>query len=222
MKKILTLLLALLLSLVLLFAALCGCGKKSEETAPAESAAPIESAEVPEEAAAPARQDGERFETTIFLEGMEETVKYEHVVNETAGFEIDYDYERFVRQSAPDRERFVWSYDDAENPENYLEVVSSADDAEAVAAAVSEALSADYEVIRDSITLDGAGECIRLDASAVPGGANTADVLQAVYIIPSANGCVVATVRYLPEGSDGFGKMLSYMVNTILVEAPLN
>ncbi len=222
MKRVITLLVALLLSLVLLLAALSGCGKKNEETAPAESAAPIESAEVPEEAAAPARQDGERFEATIFLEGMEETVKYEHVVNETAGFEIDYDYERFVRQSAPDRERFVWSYDDAENPENYLEVVSSADDAEAVADTISEALSADYEVIRDSITLDGAGECIRLDASAVPGGANTADVLQAVYIIPSANGCIVATVRYLPEGSDGFGKMLSYMVNTILVEAPLN
>lgn len=221
--------LALLLGLVMLLAALTACGRKNSDVQPIESTAPEESAQVPEESAEapevsakPERENGERFEDVIMIEGMEETIKLEHVVNETAGFEIDYDYEGFVRQSDADRERFVWNYDDPENPENYLEVVSSADDAETVAAAVSEKLSADYEVIRETITLDGAGECIRLDASAVPGGANTADVLQAVYIIPAADGCIVATVRYLPEGSDGFGKMLSYMVNTILVAAPQN
>ena len=51
----------------------------------------------------------------------------------------------------------------------------------------------------------------------VKGGGFTADVLQAVYIIPAADGCLVASLRYIPEGSDGFGKRLAYMVNTITV-----
>ena len=43
------------------------------------------------------RQVGERFEGTIILEGMDETVKYEHIRNDTLGFERDYDYENFGR-----------------------------------------------------------------------------------------------------------------------------
>ncbi len=215
--------LALLLSMALLIAALCGCGKPKEKAEPAESVSPVESAEAaeeteePEAAAAPERQDGERFEGTIMLEGMEETIQLEHIRNETAGFEMDYDYESFVRRSEADRECIVWGYDDPENPENYLEVTCSPDDAETVADSVSKTLSEEYEINRDTVTLDGPGECIRLDASEVKGGGFTADVLQAVYIIPAADGCLVASLRYIPEGSDGFGKRLAYMVNTITV-----
>ena len=221
--------LALLLCLTLVLGAVSGCGGKGGETAPAESAAPEESAapaeptpapeetDTTEETAAPERADGEEFEATILIEGMEETVNYRHVVNQTAGFAMDYEFESFVRQSDPDRERFVWGYDDPQNPENYLEVYSSPEDAETVAARITESLSADYSVSRDTIALDKAGECIRLDASATPDGTHTADVLQAVYIIPAADGCRIAALRYLPEGSDGFGKRLSLMVNTIQV-----
>jgi predicted small lipoprotein YifL len=217
-KRFLSLLLCLLL-----IAALGACGKKNAEPAPAESAAPIESAEPAEsaepteEAAAPVRQDGEEFESVIMLEGMEETIRLRHIVNETAGFEMDFEYESFVRSSEPDRERFVWSYDDPANPENYLEVSFNPEDAETVAAAINESLSEEYDVFWETRELDGAGECIHLDASAVKGGNETADVLQAVYIIPAADGCRVAALRYIPEGSDGFGKRLANMVNTILV-----
>lgn len=214
--------LALLLCLTLVLGAVSGCGGKgdaapAESAAPEESAAPAEPTPAPEETAAPERADGEEFEATILIEGMEETVNYRHVVNQTAGFAMDYEYESFVRQSASDRERFVWGYDDPENPENYLEVYSSPEDAETVEARITESLSADYSVSRDTIDLDNAGECIHLDASATPDGTHTADVLQAVYIIPAADGCRIAALRYLPEGSDGFGKRLSLMVNTIQV-----
>ena len=53
------------------------------------------------------REDGERFEDTIMLEGMEETVKYEHVKDTAKGFEMDYDYESLTRLKEADREKFV-------------------------------------------------------------------------------------------------------------------
>lgn len=210
--------LALLMGLALLVAALCGCGKKDAETKPDTSAAPAEAAETPEASSAPARADGERFEATIMIEGMEETIQLEHVRNETAGFEIDYDYENFTRVSAPDRERFVWGYDDPNAPENYIEVSYCAEDAETVANAVSETLSKEYDLYRDdAFDLDGAGKCIRFNASAAADGSGTTEVLQDVYIIPADDGCRVARVRYIAEGSDGFGIRLNWLVNTMTV-----
>ena len=209
--------LVLLLSLMLLISALSACSKKNDDAQPNASASPSESAETTEETAAPERENGERFEGVIMIEGMEETIKLEHVINETAGFAMDYDYEGFVRQSASDRERFVWAYDDPDNPENYIEVSFRSEDAESVADEIEQSLAENYEIYRDTATLTSGLECIRMDASAVPGGAYSADVLQAVYVIPAADGCRVAQIRYLPEGSDGFGMRLAFLVNTITV-----
>lgn len=113
-------------------------------------------AETPDESAAessaasagPLRKDGERFETTINIEGMEETVQYEHIVNNQIGIEMDYDYEMFSRRSEGDLERFVSVYDDPANPDYYLEIWHSAEDAETAAESVSRELSEDYEIIR--------------------------------------------------------------------------
>ena len=163
------------------------------------------------------RQDGERFEEVIVIEGMEETAHYEHIRNELLGFEMDYDYERFTRYSDSDYERFVSVWDIQDNPENYLEVTYSQDDAETVAAAVSETLSRDYEIIRESATLEGAGNCIRVGASEVKGGGYTSDYMQMVYIIPTPDGCRIATAHCAAEGADGFGRRFSYMVNTLKV-----
>ena len=68
---------------------LTGCGKApaAQNTAPAEAQTPAQEttpaaetpAAKPEAEAFPARADGERFEDVIMLEGMEETVQYEHV-----------------------------------------------------------------------------------------------------------------------------------------------
>ena len=208
---------ALLLSLMLLTALLCGCGRQKAETEPAPSVSPTASASVPEAAAEAERADGERFEAVIEIEGMAETIQLQHIRNETAGFAMDFDCEFFVRESESDRECFVWGYDDVVPPENYLEVSYSKEDAETVAAAVSEALSRDYAVTRETVTLDRAGDSIRLDASAAADGSGTTEVLQAVYIIPAPDGCRVARLHYIAEGSDGFGRRLSYLVNTISV-----
>lgn len=183
---------------------------QSEETA----ATPSDNAET---TTGTVKKDGERFESVIMLEGMEEIVQYEHIRNDTVGIEMDYDYELFVRHSSPDQECLISAYDNPEAPENYLEVTCSKEDAETVAAAISESLSNDYSVIRESRTLDHAGECILLDASADKDGTNMPDQLQAVYVIPAADGCRIARTHYSIEGAEGFGHRFSYIINTLTV-----
>ncbi len=163
------------------------------------------------------RQDGERFESTIILEGMEETVQYEHIINETIGMEMDYDYEAFVRKKEGDREVFISVYDDINAPENYLEIVHSDQDAETAAAAIGEELSKDYEIGRSVYPLDNAGDCIRIDASADVGGLTMPDQLKMVYIIPAGDGSIIATAHYAIEASEGFGRRFAYLMHTMTV-----
>ena len=164
---------------------------------------------------APVRQDGERFEDVIMLEGMEETVHYEHIVNETLGFEMDYDYENFERNSDANAERFLSVYDVPGNPENYLELSYSAEDAETVAAALRAELSGEYELTESTRELDRAGECIYIEASVVKGTNNMADHLQMVYIIPAPEGCFIAKVHCEAVAAEGMARRFNYMINTI-------
>ena len=196
--------------------ALPGCGKANVAENSAPSAAPqIAPNEVPAPAAAPGRQDGERFEDVIILEGMEETVRYEHVRNAALGFEMDYDYESFTRLSDADSERFVSVWDDPGAPENYLEVRSDTGNAELVAEVVSAALSNEYDLYTDYVELDRAGRCIRIEASVVKSTNQMAQQLQSVYIIPAPDGSRVATAHYAIEAAEGFGRRFAYMVNTL-------
>ena len=204
---------------------LTGCGKApaaGSESSPAETAVPASESqsaviETSEPAPLPARQDGERFEDVIMLEGMEETVKYEHVVNKTLGIEMDYDYESFVRRSEADRERFVSVWDNAATPENWLEVTYSAESTEAAAASVREALSLEYDLLEDTRTLDRAGDCLRIEASVIKGTNNMAPQIQTVYIIPAPDGCLIASAHCAIEASEGFGRRFAYMLNTLSV-----
>ena len=91
------------------------------------------------------RQVGERFEGTIILEGMDEPVKYEHIGNEVLGFEMDYDYENFVRKTEQDSERLISIWDNPDNPEIYIKITRSAENAETTAASIKETLSAEYD-----------------------------------------------------------------------------
>ena len=169
-------------------------------------------------AAAPAetgRQDGERFDAVIILEGMEETVHYEHVRNVTLGFEMDYDYESLVRRSEADRECFVSAWDLPDAPENYLELSYRVGDAESVAAAVREELSGTYDLLEESRELERAGSCLYIEAAVLKGTNNMADQLQMVYIIPTADGCIVARVHCAAEAAEGFARRCNYMIDTI-------
>ncbi len=220
--------------------AACGNARPAENAAPAEKpqaaadvqspakddgqAAPSETAEpqaapsgAEASAAAPIRQDGERFEEVIIMEGMEETVHYEHIRSDALGFEMDYDYESFTRYTDADCERFVSVWDDSGNPENYLEVRADTGNAELVADAISAALSNEYDVLSDSHELDRAGRCVRIEASVIKNTNQMADQLQAVYIIPASDGCRVATAHYAIEAAEGFGRRFDYMVNTLSV-----
>ena len=202
---------------------LSGCGRSSAASEPAgpvtdtDPVIVIEAAEQSVPEVGSGRQDGERFEEVILLEGMEETVHYEHVRNEAIGFEMDYDYTLFERRSGSDRERFVSIWDNPENPENYLEVIYRAEDAESAAASVRAALSQEYELLESSRELEGAGSCIRIEASELKGTGRMADQLQAVYIIPASDGCRVAAAHYAIEAAEGFGRRFSYMLNTLAV-----
>ena len=221
MKK--TLFLFLLSAALMLI--LAGCGKApapvTESSTPETATPAAESQSAVIETSAPSsvpdRQDGERFEDVIILEGMEETVKYEHVVNKTVGIEMDYDYESFLRRSETDRERFISAWDNAENPENYLELTYSPESAEAAKASISEALSKEYDLTEGTRTLDGAGDFIWMEASVIKGTNNMAPQIQTVYIIPAADGCRIATAHCAIEGAEGFGRRFAYMLNTLSV-----
>ena len=164
----------------------------------------------------PVRQDGERFEGVIILEGMEETVRYEHVRNDALGFELDYDYENFVRRSEADREIFVSCWDDPEKPENYLELRYNPQDAGTVAANICAFLSGEYEVRRDdAFEIEQLGSCIRIDADEVKGGGYMPDQLQTVYVIPAGDGCRIAWERTYIVESEGFGRRFGYMMQTL-------
>ena len=184
---------------------------------PVPTEAPVQTAPpaTPMPTAEPVRQDGERFETVIILEGMEETVNYEHIRREDLGFEMDYDYDSFTRQSTPDRELFLSVWDDPENPENFLELIHSPADADTVAAFVSEAFSKEYDITTIPRELDHAGTCTRIEASVIKGTNNMADQIQAVYIIPAPDGCIVATTHSFIAESEGFGHRFSYMLDTL-------
>ena len=164
------------------------------------------------------RQDGDRFEDVIMLEGMEETVKYEHVKNDVIGIELDYDYENFERRSGSASECFISRYDNADDPQIYLEIFYSSESADSAASSIANSLSNDYEVIKESRALKNAGPCTCLDASATKDG-QTPDKLQTVYVIPLNNGCVVATAHYTFESADGFGHRFNEIMNTLTVMA---
>lgn len=219
-----------IISLTILAAlALTGCGmiRKTESTPPAPEPtvtaavqAPVESSapvipETPVPTAEPVRQDGERFEAVIMLEGMEETVNYEHIRNEALGFEMDYDYDSFLRVSEPERERFISVWDQPPTPENYLEIIYSPESAEAVAAFVSEAFSKEYDITTVPRELDHAGSCTRIEASVIKGTNQMAEQLQAVYIIPAPVGCIVATMHSFIVESEGIWRRFDYMLNTL-------
>lgn len=161
------------------------------------------------------REDGERFEAVIILEGMEETVPYEHIVRGDLGFEMDYDYESFERHSDPELESFLSVWDGPGNPENFFEVTFSGEDADTIAAAVREELSQTYDLYEETRELDRAGECLYMEASVLKGTKNMADQLQMVYIIPTADGCIVARVYCSAEAAEGFARRCNYMINTI-------
>lgn len=221
-KKItaLTIILALVLSL-----AACGNVRTAEDETPAAEAQTAETAaaslpepsspEEAEEETAVSRKDGERFEAVIMLEGMEETVSYKHVRNDGIGIRMDYDYTFFVRQSGPDRERFLSVWDDPEDPENYLDVTSSEEDVETAAASVKEELSQTYDLLESTREHAGAGSCLYIEASEEKGTGRMAEHLQAVYIIPAPDGCRIASAHYAIEEAEGFGKRFSYMVDTL-------
>ena len=166
------------------------------------------------------RQIGERFEGTIILEGMDEPVQYEHIGNEALGFEMDYDYENFVRYTEQDSERLISIWDKPDNPEIYIEITRSAENAETTAASIRETLSAEYDASMEQSTLDSAGECIEIRAEVDHNNQMSLWQLQMVYVIPTSDGgSLVVWGHYTVESADGMGARLSGMINSIEVMA---
>ncbi len=165
------------------------------------------------------RQDGERFEDVIQLEGMEETVRYEHVRNETVGFEMDYDYESLERRGEPDHEQFVSRFDDPEKPVNYLEVTFRSGDVDAVAKDIKADLQKQYGSVatEEQYMLEGAGSCIQISAYQAKKDKAPKDSMQTVYIIPASSGCLIAAAHCTIESAEGFGARFTNIINTISI-----
>lgn len=219
MNKKLCTAISVALTLVLLpTAMLSGCGRTdtaSATPAPTAQAAP---AETPRPAATPGRQDGERFETTVIVEGMEETVSYEHIRNEALGFEMDYDYEILERRQDADREVFLALGEDPEDPWNYFEIRRTAGDADSVTAGLSTNFSDSYDSVSAApFTFDGAGACTCINVSGAKDGKAPAGSLLTVYVIPADGSCLVALVRCTFESAGGFGVRANAMLNTLIL-----
>ena len=224
MKKIgiITIIIALLVMM------LAGCGKEKPEeetvapvsvTEPAvtEAAATETPVSTAESKPAANYQAGDHYEGTVTLEGMEQTVRYEQIVNEAMGFAMGYDYERFVYHSEPDRDLILLQGEDSENPEVYLEVTRRAEDAETTAANIMESLSQQYAPTKGEYTLERAGNCITINADVDPTGEMTMEELQVVYIIPAASGCFVAWAHNTLDSADAFGALFRGMMHTFVV-----
>ncbi len=164
------------------------------------------------------REVGERFEGTIILEGMDETVKYEHIRNDALGFEMDYDYENFGRYTEQDRERLISIWDNPDNPEIYIEITRNVENVETTAASIRDTLSAEYDASMEQSSLDGAGECIEIRAEVDHNNQMSIWQLQMVYIIPANDGgSLVVWGHYTMESADGFGARMSNMINSLVV-----
>ena len=165
------------------------------------------------------RQDGERFEEVILLEGMEETVKCEHVRNETVGFELDYEYESLERRGEPDHEQFVSRFADPETPENYLEVTFRSENVDVVAKDIQSDLRKKYGSVttEEQYMLERAGSCVQISAYQAKKNKAPKDSMQTVYIIPAASGCLIATAHCTIESAEGFGARFTYMINTVSI-----
>lgn len=202
-KTLVTAISAALVLALLTVTALTGCG--GEEPAAVSS----EPSEVVSDTG---RQDGERFESVIILEGMEETIRCEHVRNEKMGFELDFDFDLLERNGEAS---FVSRFDDLEKPENYLELaISEGGNAKTVAASVKKSLKKAFKTVKsESYTLEQAGECTRLSAS----DAKKGNALQTVYVIPTNDNCLIVTVHCTMESAEGYGARFDAMVNTISV-----
>ena len=175
----------------------------------------IEESEAKKDVAA--HQVGDRYEGTIMTDGIEESIRYEQIRNDSLGFEMGYVNDRFERYSEPDRERFILFGEDPEHPEVYLEITCSAEDAETTAATIGETLSKEYGITTGEITLGRAGNCITINADVDKNGQMTMDQLQVVYIIPSAEGCLVAWGHNTFDSADFFGALYRNMMQTFVV-----
>ena len=222
MKK--TILSLLLAAAMMLSLAACGSVPATQNETPAAETESQTTAsddgqiiveETPETPTQDERQDGERFEAVIMMEGMEEAVRYEHIRREDLGFAMDYDYENFVRQSEGDRERFVSNWDDPADPQNYLEVSYDTGNANLVADVLSAGLSDVYDLFQDERELDNSVKCLRIEASVIKGTNQMAEMIQEIYIIPAGSGSIVARAYYAIEGAEGFGRRFAYMVRTL-------
>ncbi len=162
------------------------------------------------------RQDGERFEGTVMLEGMEETVGYEHAKNESGGFELDYEYETLIRYSETGCERFIPVYDDQNDPVNCLEVKYVEEDVDTTITKMTEELSKDFEMVEpETQPLDNFGRCDCIYAYSAKSGRLPAGYMRKVFIIPAAGGCITAELYYTAESAEGYGSRFDEMVNTL-------
>jgi len=161
------------------------------------------------------RADGERFDGTIMLEGAEETVHYEHIVNNDLGFEMDYEYEQLNRKTLADREIFISVYDDENDPSNYLEVSQSDLPVDTVITNLKIELSQKADIETETRTLENAGEVTYIEASSKDG--NMLNQMQSVYVIPAGNGTIVVRYHFSIEQAEGFAGRFRQMLDTLVL-----
>ena len=110
-------------------------------------------------------------------------------------------------------------FDDPAKPDNYLEVTFRSEDVDAVAEDFKADLKKKYDsvITEEQYMLDRAGSCVQISAYQAKKDKAPKDSMQTVYIIPAANGCLIAAAHCTIESAEGFGARFTYMINTISI-----
>lgn len=160
--------------------------------------------------------DGFRFESSVWLEGMEEKVQYEHAISLNAGISIDYDYGMFTRMTGEASETFVSVYDDGAQPKNYIAISASPADGETMKGIIEAYLKQTFgSILTEQTDVGPFTGCTRFTASNPITDDFSADSVTVQYVIPANDGSRLVELYYTVETAEGFGSRMEQMLDTL-------
>lgn len=203
MKKLIPII-AVLTALVLLLVA---CTAADDDTGANDVAAGVQN-ETPVSVDNEGRAAGDRFEMTIQIEGEDEIVQAEHIVDNRNTYAIDYFYEDFDHLDGEATNSFVWKYSDAEV---LLSNMSISLATESDAAALADNVRDYFESIGNFE--EGTAEIAGHDAVVFTAYNDIACYTN--YYLDIAQGGICIEMVCSIEGAEGIGARMNAMLDTL-------
>lgn len=200
MKRVFSLLLA---AVLILSAAGCKASSGVNDSIQPHNTTPSQTTEPELTGIHTAHKSGDRFETIIMLEGMEEPAMAEHFVNPNGVYCIDYFYEDFELVEDSNGESFLWRGFDGGDILGYMCLrvtpgLKAADQARLICLR----MNADAQ----NVTFAG------YDALEISGYIGESYVTH--YLFDTPRGCVEIEIACIIEGLEGIGARMHAMLAT--------